>query len=290
MSQTFVTANPPTDPSAKRTDIQLLVLDIDGTIAGISNQIREPVKQAIAAVQKKGIHVAIATGRMYCSALRFHREIASPLPLICYQGAFIKDPATEQTLYHAPVSQQIALELLDYFDDPSVRSQLSVHCYIDDRLYVRELTPDTHAYGIRTGVPPIPCGDLRPHISKLAPTKVLALSQNTAAIDALLETCRRRYPPAQLYLTKSHSTFFEAGNPAVNKGAAVRYLAEEILGLSAANVMCVGDNLNDVEMLQYAGISVAMGNAPAEVQAVAKWVSPSVEQDGVAAAIEEFLL
>jgi len=76
----------------------------------------------------------------------------------------------------------------------------------------------------------------------------------------------------------------------VNKGNGVRYLAEELLGLSSSNVMTIGDNFNDIEMLEYAGIGVAMGNAPADVKAVAKWVAPSVEQDGAAAAIEEFVL
>jgi hypothetical protein len=63
-----------------------------------------------------------------------------------------------------------------------------------------------------------------------------------------------------------------------------------MLGIGAANVMTIGDNFNDVEMIEYAGIGVAMGNAPADVKAVAPWVAPSVEQDGAAAAIEEFVL
>ncbi|MEO1637596.1 MAG: HAD hydrolase family protein, partial [Cyanobacteria bacterium J06631_9] len=82
----------------------------------------------------------------------------------------------------------------------------------------------------------------------------------------------------------------EATNPLVNKGAAVRYIAEELLGLQRNNVMTVGDNFNDVEMLEYAGIGVAMGSAPAKVQSIANWVAPDVEQDGAAVAIEKFLL
>jgi hydroxymethylpyrimidine pyrophosphatase-like HAD family hydrolase len=85
-------------------------------------------------------------------------------------------------------------------------------------------------------------------------------------------------------------TFLEAANTHVNKGNAVRYLAEEMLGLESHNVMTIGDNFNDVEMLDYAGISVAMGNAPTEVQAIADWVAPSVELDGAAVAIKKFLL
>jgi HAD superfamily hydrolase (TIGR01484 family) len=71
----------PLNQSQDEKDIKLLVLDIDGTIAGQSNTLSHPVKEVIAAVQAKGIKVAIATGRMYCSALRFHQEIGSTLPL-----------------------------------------------------------------------------------------------------------------------------------------------------------------------------------------------------------------
>jgi hydroxymethylpyrimidine pyrophosphatase-like HAD family hydrolase len=70
----------------------------------------------------------------------------------------------------------------------------------------------------------------------------------------------------------------------------VRYLAEELLGLQPNNVMTIGDNFNDLEMLEYAGIGVAMGNAPSQVQAIANWIAPSVEQDGAAVAIEKLLL
>ena len=269
--------------------IRLLVLDIDGTIAGESNQVREPIKQAIKAVLEQGLQVAIATGRMYRSALRFHQDIGSQLPLIVYQGALIKDPATEKILRHQPVSKKMALQLLDYFEQPELRSLLSVHFYINDRLYVREITRETQIYAQRSGIEAIPVGDLRQVLSH-EPTKVLALSDDREVIERLLGSLRQQYSPAELYLTTSVARFFEATNPGVNKGAAVRYLAEEILGLQASNVMAVGDNFNDVEMLEYAGVGVAMGNAPTQVQAIASWVAPSVEEDGVAAAIEKFLL
>lgn len=269
--------------------IKLLVLDIDGTIAGESNEISIPVRCAIAAAQERGVKVAIATGRMYRSALRFHQQVGSTLPLLAYQGAWIQDPATQKVHRHWPVSSQTANELLDYFEQPALRSLLSVHFYINDQLYVRELTPETQIYSERSGIEPIPVGDLRQVLTK-EPTKVLALSDDTNVIERLLGSLRRQYTPAELYLTKSVATFFEATNPFVNKGVGVRYLAEELLGFSAANVMTIGDNFNDLEMIEYAGIGVAMGNAPAEVKAIARWVAPSVEEDGAAAAIEEFVL
>ena len=270
-------------------DIQLLVLDIDGTIAGRSNEINEPVKQAIRSAQAKGIQVAIATGRMYCSALRFHQAVGSTLPLLAYQGAWIQDPATEKIYQHLPVSRSTAEQLLDYFETDALRSLLSVHFYLNDQLYVREITPETKIYAQRADIQPQAVGDLRKTLSD-EPTKILALSDDTAIIDQLLGSLRQQYTPAELYLTKSVATFFEATHPAVNKGEAVRYLAEELLGLKSHNVMAIGDNFNDVEMLQYAGLGIAMENAPVEVQALAQWIAPTVEQDGAAAAIEAFVL
>lgn len=269
--------------------IKLLVLDIDGTIAGASNEINSSVKQAIKAAQNRGVLVAIATGRMYRSALRFHQAIGSNLPLLAYQGAWIQDPATNQLHRHWCLEPSTASKLLDYFEQPELRSLLSVHFYINDRLYVREITPETEIYAARSEIEAIAVGDLR-NVLDNAPTKVLALCDDPEVINRLLGTLRAQYTPAELYLTKSVATFFEATNPAVNKGTGVRYLAEELLGLEPAQVMAVGDNFNDLEMLEYAGIGVAMGNAPAQVQSIAQWVAPSVEQDGAATAIEKFLL
>ncbi len=270
-------------------DIRLLVLDIDGTISGRSNQVRQPVKQAIQAVQAKGIQVAIATGRMYQSALRFHQEIGATLPLMAYQGAWIQDPQTGERLRHWPVPRATALQLLDYFEQPEWHSLLSVHFYIDDQLYVREISSETEAYVARSTIRPIAVGDLRQTLDR-EPTKVLALSDDQELISSLLGKMRQRYTPSELYLTTSVATFFEATHPAVNKGTAVRYLAEDILGLQASQVMAIGDNFNDREMLEYAGIGIAMGDAPGPVQETAQWVAPSVEEDGVAVALEKFLL
>ncbi|AFY44184.1 Cof-type HAD-IIB family hydrolase [Nostoc sp. PCC 7107] len=280
----------PENQALPTQEIKLLVLDIDGTIAGKSNSLSKSVKQAIAAVQAKGINVAIATGRMYRSALRFHQEIGSNLPLAAYQGAWIQDPTNQKIHRHLPVVREIAHQLLDYFEQPQWRSLLSIHFYINDELYVRELTRETKIYAQRSGINPIAVGDLRQILIEHEPTKILALCDDTEAIDRLLGNLRRQYTPAELYLTTSVATFFEATNPAVNKGAAVRYFAEELLGLQRNNVMAIGDNFNDVEMLEYAGIGVAMGDAPKEVQAIAQWIAPSVEKDGAAIAIKKFLL
>jgi len=105
-----------------------------------------------------------------------------------------------------------------------------------------------------------------------------------------VEQLKQKYPTGELYLTKSQATFFEATNPIANKGTAVQHLAETILGFDRSEVMTVGDNMNDVEMIEYAGIGVAMGNAPQALQDLANWVAPDVDHDGAAVAIAKFVL
>jgi Cof subfamily protein (haloacid dehalogenase superfamily) len=274
--------------------IKLVVLDIDGTISGDANQVNEPVKQAIRAAQAKGVKVAIATGRMYRSALRFHEAIGSDLPLISYQGALIKDPKTEKVVGHWPVDLTHALSLIDDFAEFATSEQLSVHLYVDDKLYVKTITPQSAAYAERSKVEAIAVGDLREFLiansAENPPTKVLALSDSADLITELLAKLKNRYASGELYLTKSVATFFEATNPIANKGTAVKFLAEELLGFDRTQVMAIGDNFNDVEMIEYAGLGVVMGNAPDGLKEKADWIAPSVDMDGVAAAIAKFVL
>jgi hypothetical protein len=275
-------------------DIRLVVVDIDGTISGDANQVNEPVKQAIKAAQAKGVKVAIATGRMYRSAVRFHDLIGSDLPLISYQGALIKDPRTDEIVGHWPVDIAQALSLLDDLGEYAANDQLSIHIYINDELYVRKMTAQTKAYAERSKVDVKVVGDLREFLTQgnmtHPPTKILALSDTAELVTEMLRVLKDRYTPQQLYLTKSVATFFEATNPIANKGTAVKHLAENILGFDRSQVLAIGDNFNDLEMIEYAGIGVVMGNGAEGMKPLGDWIAPSVDQNGVAAAIQKFVL
>jgi Cof subfamily protein (haloacid dehalogenase superfamily) len=271
------------------TDIQLVVLDIDGTLAGKSNQIREPVKQAVQAVQAQGIPVAIATGRMYCSALRFYHDLNLTLPLIAYQGAWIQAPQDPEPLQRLFLPLDLASELLDHFTHSPLSDQLSIHLYQDDVLYVRDNGAETKAYAQRSQVKTQPVEDLR-QVLTAQTTKLLTLSSQAATIDTIWQDLSSRYTPDQLYLTRSTDFFVEAVHPQANKGQAVQTLTEKILHLKPEQVLAIGDHFNDLEMLTYAGFGIAMGDAPEPVKAIAQWVAPNVEADGVAVALEKFLL
>ncbi len=275
--------------SKQAQEIKLLILDIDGTISGRSNTISPAVLESIAAVQAKGIEVAIATGRMYGSAVRFHEMVGSKLPLLSYQGAWIQQPG-QNRLRHTTLKAEQAVQILDYFEQDHLRDLISVHFYLNDRLHLRAMTADSTSYCDRCRTEPIVVEDLRTILDQGDLTKVLAISQDTDLIQTCLKELQALHSPEDLYLTTSVDTFLEAANPMSNKGSAAQFLAEEVLGLAAHQVMAMGDNCNDLEMIAYAGIGVAMRGGPAIVQESADWVAPSVEEDGVAQVIRQFLL
>jgi Cof subfamily protein (haloacid dehalogenase superfamily) len=270
--------------------VKLLVLDIDGTIAGKSNQVSDRVKAAVAAARSLGVNVAIATGRMYASALRFHREIGANAPLMAYQGAWIQDPTSETVARHVPVNPAMAIELIDYYTRGELKDRLSVQIYADDKLYASGLSEDIEHYVSRSKIEAYVVEDLREIIAQKPPTKVLAMSGDLGLIQELMADLKTNYSPEQLHITTSVPEFLEVTGAGINKGTAIDFVAREIYNIDRSEVMAIGDNHNDLEAILYAGIGIAMGNAPQSVKDEADWVTTGVDEDGVAVAIEKFIL
>lgn len=271
------------------TDIRVLMLDVDGTIAGHANAVSPGVIHALQQVQAAGIKVAIVTGRMYCSALRFHEAIGSTEPLTAYNGAWIQQPGDPEPLLHQPVPTERVIEIVDFVEQPQWRSRVEVHLYSEDKLFLREVTPQTAAYCDRSGVSVNLLEDMRSLFDRDI-TKTLLSSADPDAITELMGIFRSRYTPQELHITQSTDTYLEFTQSNVNKGTAIAYLAEHHYNLPLSQIMAIGDNFNDLEMLQAAGIGVAMGDAPVGVKEQVDWVTETVDDDGVVVAVEKFLL
>jgi hydroxymethylpyrimidine pyrophosphatase-like HAD family hydrolase len=139
-----------------------------------------------------------------------------------------------------------------------------------------------------SGAEPIVVSDMRQLLHQPI-TKVVVVSDDAHDIARLSRQLKNSHSRIQVRHDKS-ITLLEAFNPAVNKRLAVSYLAEQIMSLRPENVMAVGDDFNDVGMLRYAGIGVAMEQAPLAVRTFADWVTTTMEKDGVARAIERWIL
>lgn len=269
-----------------RLPIRLVCLDLDGTVLGAGREVRSRVRTAIADTLARGVDVVIATGRMYRSSLRFATELGVPGPLICYQGAYVRElPEGDEPgalLYHRPMRSAAAVEAIDW----ARAHGLDPHLNVDDELIMERGDETAADYERLSGIAARFVSDLRAEMAR-SPTKVLAVGP--AGLPELLLDDARQHFAGRAQVTVSHPEYLEWTAPGVTKGRAVRWLARR-RRLPRSQVMAVGDQYNDLEMLATVGHGVAMGGAPAAVRAAARYATGSYDEDGAALALEALVL
>ncbi len=263
-------------------DIRLVALDLDDTLLDRSRKISPRAKAAIKAAIAQGVTVTVATGRMYPSALPYARQLALDVPLITYNGALIRSGLSGETLLHRPLGEATTQKVYSLFRERGWYLQV----YLDDVLYVRVRDTNARAYEAVAGIESVPVGDELWSL-KGAPTKLLTMAEPHLIPE--IEAALREACGDQVYTANSRANYLEMTDPQANKGAALAFLAGR-LGIGREAVMAVGDSANDLDMIEYAGWGVAMGNANPQVKAAAQAVTAANDADGVAAAIEEYVL
>ena len=266
--------------------IDLVALDLDGTLIGDEMTIQQPVRRAIRRAREQGVIVTLATGRMFGATVEFARDLAIDAPLICYQGGLIQAADDQMPRYRATMDPSVVREAL-HWRTHEVDSDWHVVLYADNALYVAERRYPESFYRDLLGTNLRWVDDLLPVLDHHSPEKFLFIADQGEADR--IETAMRERFGEQFEVVRSHAKLVE-GNPlGVSKGDGLRRLAEH-LGVDRARVMAVGDQGNDVPMIRWAGIGVAMGNGSPAAKAVADWVAPPFHEDGAAAAIERFVL
>jgi Cof subfamily protein (haloacid dehalogenase superfamily) len=243
--------------------------------------LRPRTREAIAGVRARGAHVIVVTGRMFRAVRPYLEQAGLDDPVICYQGAVVADPVSGDFLRHVPIPRQVALEAIDAV----VAAGFHINCYVDDRLYVAETTPEARAYADFQGLEIHEVGPLHEWLHD-DPTKLVAVG-DPAALDTLEAELKPRFR-GRLFVSKSLPYFLEFAHPDVSKGAGLQFVAE-LLGFTAAETVACGDGENDRELLDWAGFRVAVANAHPEILARADLVVPDVEHEGVADLLEAYL-
>lgn len=262
--------------------IQLIAIDMDDTLLTSELTLSPRTVAAVTAAQAKGVAVAIATGRMFSSALPYARQLAMQVPIITYNGGMIRHPQTDVTLFHQTIDQGVASQVKELFKQQGWYLQ----AYVDDILYVAERSWEAKAYEALAGVEAVALGEA--FFSTLqAPTKMLAMAE--PELLAQIEATIQAQIGDLIFTATSKPTYLELTHPTVNKGRALALLGQHI-GVQRQEIMAIGDSNNDYPMIEYAGMGVAMGNASARLQAVAQFVTADNDNDGVAKAIERFVL
>lgn len=267
--------------------IKLLALDLDGTIFSDNLIISDRTRKAIQAAKGMGVLVTIATGRMFTSARKIAVELDIDAPLICYQGAMVRHSGTGEMLFHRTVPRPLAHEIIS----AARERNLHLNVYLDDRLYVADLTASALYYSqINYGLELTEVDDLHTWLEAQGynnPTKLVIVTP-AEETDAVLAEFTHLYGE-QLQVTKSHPRFTEFTHKECSKGVALAFLAE-YLGITREEVMAIGDGHNDLDMLRWAGYGLAMPSAPQMVLDIAHSVCLPINEDGAAEAIERLIL
>ena len=263
--------------------IRLLALDIDGTLMDGDLLISPRSRYAITAAQERGVVVTLATGRMFNFVVPFARDLRITAPLICYQGGLVQSADSDVPLYRATMEPSLVREMLEWQAQRGMRVVL----YADDDVFLTERQHSDSFYHYMLGERLVWVNDLSTVVEQHEPIKFIVFVEPSEA-NSIQTELQQRFE-GQVEITRSHELIVE-GNPlGVSKGNALRRLAAH-LEIPQTQVMAVGDQDNDIPMIVWASLGVAMGNDSPAVKAVADWIAPPLAEDGAAVAIEQFLL
>ncbi|HEY4439311.1 MAG TPA: Cof-type HAD-IIB family hydrolase [Candidatus Elarobacter sp.] len=261
------------------SSIDLIALDLDGTLLASDETISARNREAIGRALAAGIRVVLVTGRGVDTPIKISKELGLNLPVICCHGALTKDFGANKTLEHVPVPLVYAKPMIEFAE----KNRHPIAIYVEEAFY--RLT-DSHVY----------MQDMRgpgwfevasfAEVLTEAPTFLRFLgTESVAAMTAQFGDLPLNFR------NETWGDFVECAvlNREASKKNALKRLCADF-GIHADRVLAVGDSRNDVPMLRWAKIGVAMGNALPEVRQAVRYVTSSNDGDGVALAIERFAL
>lgn len=261
---------------------RLVALDMDGTVLARGKPLSGRVREAIVAARENGCQVTLASGRMYPLLSDFVEQLGISTPVICYGGAQIVDPRDREPIYQRAVPLELAREVILIARERA----LTPRAYVGDDVFVERIDPSAYNFESLTRVRARAVGDLLDFLVD-GPTH-LAIDAPPEQTRALVEEMRQHFG-GRLNVTTGHPLLTEFSLPEVHKGTAFAWLAR-YLGISREETLAIGDDWNDLQFLRWAGLGLAVANAQPELLAIADAVVPSVDDDGVAVALERYVL
>jgi 5-amino-6-(5-phospho-D-ribitylamino)uracil phosphatase len=275
--------------------IKLLALDIDGTLLTSRGELTPRNRAALAEARKMGVETILLTGRRFVSAYSLMQEVGLDMPLICHNGALTKEIRTLETLALHPLKIEIACEVIraarHYGTDMvcSCDEERGFGTMITEG--ISETNSSLRRYLNRYRDSLVEVTDLIEHIKH--PPIQLMFSGPCAEMDEFaahlqsalggrIRVFKTRYPQFDL-------TILDAVDILVSKGDSLARVADQY-GIASQEMMAIGDNHNDLTMLHYAGLGIVMANAEEELKQLGFALTSSNDEDGVAEAIEKFIL
>jgi len=284
--------------------IKLLALDLDGTLLNSHGKISPRNKKAIRDAEDFGVLVTFATGRRFRDARPVALEVGFNAPIVTHNGALVKNAETCETSHHALLETDIALKITKIGKENDADALVSIDPVGDGSLIYEKISKDNRplreyivwarrvhgpegaksVHNVGSLDEEIPQSDVV-HISFSGPCGMMDGLENILAtqLGNSVNILATVYPRLDF-------TLIDVLPPSASKATGIHHIAK-LHGLHSENVMVIGDNRNDLEMLEWAGTPIVMGNATAELLGRDEFHKTSTnDEDGVAAAIEEFIL
>lgn len=264
-------------------NLKMIAFDIDGTILNDEGELTPRTIAALRRAMEAGVKLVCATGRMYPSALPILRRIGVTAPSVILNGAQIRNPVTHEVIYEHTLGRELTREMLSFYRANGWYIQL----YHDDKLLVADDGDERCKYYENISrVKAVPLGGDFWDFDG-ASAKMLGISFDPDTFQIMFDKTNAAFS-GRIYSAASQGRLIEFVHPEVNKARTLA-MAAELSGVDRRDVLAFGDGDNDREMLAWAGIGAAMGNARDSVREQADIIVPDNNSDGVAAAIENFL-
>lgn len=257
---------------------KLIASDMDGTLLNDTNEVTPAVRDAIKKAQDKGVYFTVSTGRPIQGIERYLDILDGDIPVISSNGALMITAHTRRILLRTEISHSAALDILKR----GIEEGAVVAVWSGELLYSSKPDSDYSSFykdlsNIDTlDISLLPDADVTKLIWLMTPERVIDLQKSYV-------------PPKGVQSKSSGEYFLEFFSSDAGKDKALGVLAEH-LGIDASETIAIGDNYNDMEMLRFAGLGVAMDNAADEVKKSADYITVSNNEDGVARVIEQFVL
>lgn len=269
---------------------KLICVDMDGTLLNNKKRVSERTLEAIDKAHEAGAKIVIATGRIFVSANYYGDLIGVKAPIIASNGAYVREKDKDVAIYEQGLERdscEVIIKLLK-------KHQIMPQFYSSDSIYTEAIKYSALMYAeINKTVP-----KNRQVNIKIINDWGSFFKEDVQLIKAMavdvdnkkIEAAKKEFLELDKFeVVSSMNNSFEVMKKGISKGAAVKKLCD-YYGINRSEVICIGDNENDMSMIKFAGLGVAMGNGEEVVKREADYITLSNEEDGVAHVIEKFIL
>lgn len=277
--------------TSEQNRYKMIVMDMDYTLLNKQKEVSPRNKEALAEAAKRGVHLVVATGRIYSSARFYTRLLGINTPIIASNGAIIREDYTNNIMFQSILLDEVALEMIKLCKSKG----LYCHLYSQDTVYTEKVVNISQKYTEwnqslreedRINVRVVESLEKTVEEERGKILKAVVVDDDEERLAGIRQGI---LSTGKVSVSQSLRDNLEVMNKGINKGNAIRILGE-IYGIKREEIIAMGDNENDISMIEYAGMGIAMGNAVDALKEKADYITARYDEDGVAQTIEKLVL